>query len=155
MTLAPGKKNDGFTGKWNRDLKTDLERLRTQYATTCLVSLMEYFEYEQVGVPTFFEEAEAAGIDVLWYPLEDMAPPFSEAQTRKVVNEIVKRASAGENVVIHCKGGIGRTGTIASCVLVHLGFSAADAIREVQKTRKSTITRKSQQKFVKNFTPGP
>ena len=41
MTFAPGKKHHGMTGHWDRDLDTDLARLRAEYKTDLLVSLLE------------------------------------------------------------------------------------------------------------------
>jgi FAD/FMN-containing dehydrogenase len=40
MTFAPGKKAHGIDGHWDRDLMADLGRLRQEYATDVLVSLI-------------------------------------------------------------------------------------------------------------------
>jgi hypothetical protein len=47
MTFAPGKKQkQSMSGcQWDRDLDVDLERLKTEYNTYSLVSLMRPNEY--------------------------------------------------------------------------------------------------------------
>jgi len=37
----------------------------------------------------------------------------------------------GERVLIHCGAGIGRTGMLATCVLMHLGVSRCEATQAV------------------------
>jgi ADP-ribosyl-[dinitrogen reductase] hydrolase len=58
----------------------------------------------------------------------------------------------GKNVVVHCRGGLGRTGTVAACVLVALGrHTAEDAIETVRKARRGTIQTNEQEGFVRRF----
>ena len=144
MTFVPGKRWDGFTGRWRRSLEKDLRRLREEYDTDHLVSLMEAFEYEMVGAEQLFERAQHYGINVVWHPIVDMTTPQDLPSYYELIEEIVDAASQGENVVIHCKGGIGRTGMTASCCLVYLGYDPYDAVMTVRKTREGTITRRSQ-----------
>lgn len=35
----------------------------------------------------------------------------------------------GKNVVVHCKGGLGRAGTFGASCLIYSGFKPADAIK--------------------------
>ena len=58
----------------------------------------------------------------------------------------------GKNVVVYCRGGLGRTGTVAGCVLVALRrHTAEDAIKTVRKARKGTIQAHEQEEFVRRF----
>jgi hypothetical protein len=55
-------------------------------------------------------------------------PKREEKQVREAVKCVVKGLEAGEGIIVHCLGGIGRTGTVIGCVLRELGFSADEAI---------------------------
>ncbi|GGA24857.1 hypothetical protein CYANOKiyG1_40520 [Okeania sp. KiyG1] len=63
----------------------------------------------------------------------------------------MKVVKEGQIVVIHCKAGLGRTGTVAACCLVALGYSAVEAIAKVRQTRQYTIKTKQQENFVFRF----
>ncbi len=154
MTFAPGMKALGMRGRWERDLKSDLRVLREGYGTHVLVSVMEEHEYGGYGIPELFEHDLVEGIEVLRFAIEDMnIPKEAEAeQYGALILEIVSRLKEGENVVVHCRGGLGRTGTVAACVLVALGVHSADeAIDAVRAARKGTIQTKDQEDFVRRF----
>ena len=56
LTFAPGKKTDETDGRWERDLETDLQRLRDEYGVEALVSLMEHNEYSDLQDPRVLPE---------------------------------------------------------------------------------------------------
>ncbi len=135
-------------------MKADLRVLREGYGTHVLVSVMEEHEYGGYGIPELFEHNLIEGIEVLRFAIEDMnIPKEAEAeQYGALILEIVSRLKEGENVVVHCRGGLGRTGTVAACVLVALGVHSADeAIDAVRATRKGTVQTKDQEDFVRRF----
>ncbi len=138
ITFAPGMKTQGQHGQWDRDLTSDLRILREKYGADVLVSVMEEHEYQGYKIPELFEQDLIEGIEVLRFAIEDMNIP-KEAQAEEyeaLVQDIVDRMRQGKNVVVHCRGGLGRTGTVAACVLVAPGRHSADeAIDAVRKAR--------------------
>lgn len=57
------------------------------------------------------------------------------AAARKLVERILRALERGNNVVVHCWGGLGRAGTIAASCLVARGCLPAKAIALVRSTR--------------------
>ena len=58
---------------------------------------------------------------------------------------------SGFGVALHCKGGLGRSGTIAALLLRDFGFSSRQAIQMVRKTRPGTIETEEQEQFLLSF----
>jgi len=70
---------------------------------------------------------------------------------RDLVAWIRERLRGGDNVVVHCRGGLGRTGTIAACVLVARGVEPDEAMRLVRASRPGAIESEAQERFVRTF----
>ena len=154
MTFAPGMKALGQRGRWDRDLEADLRVLRNDYGTDTLVSVMEEHEYHGYGIPELFERDLIGDIEVLRFAIEDMnIPKEAEAEEYEaLIRDVVDRMRQGKNVVVHCRGGLGRTGTVAACVLVALGrHTVEEAIKAVRKARRGTVQTSAQEEFVRRF----
>jgi ADP-ribosyl-[dinitrogen reductase] hydrolase len=61
------------------------------------------------------------------------------------------RLAAGERVVVHCKGGLGRTGTITARLLVESGVAADSAISLVRTARPGAIENDAQESYVRRL----
>ena len=124
MTLCPGKKGPSLYGPpWDRSLDTDREAVRN-WRPNVVVSLMESQEFESLGVPDFGAEVEQIGLQWLHLPMPDTEAPdttFDDLWLRwgPHVRDIVRR---GGRVLLHCRGGLGRTGTLAAQLLVEFGL---------------------------------
>ncbi|MDP9357997.1 MAG: dual specificity protein phosphatase family protein [Chloroflexota bacterium] len=71
-------------------------------------------------------------------PVKDFSAP-SPAQLEQGIVAIVGAVAAGQRVAVHCGGGLGRTGTLLACYLVHQGWSAEAAIARVRERRPGSI----------------
>ncbi len=144
LTFAPGKKQpDGETANWDRDLGEDLDRLVDHFRATLLVSLIEDAEMKELAIPDLVHEARSRGLEVLRFPFEDGSVPAMDLLL-EVVRRILEVARAGGTAVIHCKGGLGRTGLVAAACLVARGRSVADAVRITRDARKDAIEPKQE-----------
>jgi protein-tyrosine phosphatase len=154
MTFAPGMWAGSVRGRWERDLVVDMRTLEKEHETNVLVSLMEDHEYRGYQIPKLLEQDTIGNIEILRFAIEDMGVP-REAESERFqtfVQDIIWRLEQDQNVVVHCRGGLGRTGTLAACVLVALGRHTADeAIAAVREARKGTVQTREQEDFVRLF----
>jgi atypical dual specificity phosphatase len=63
--------------------------------------------------------------------------PFEILQTVESMKQVLIR---GESVVIHCAAGIGRTGMVATALLVRMGFSQSVARRTIEQAGSTPET---------------
>ena len=151
MTFAPGKKAPGIGGSWDRDLVADLDRLRDVYRTSMLVSLVEDDELRHLGITALADGCAALGMQLVRFPIVDGDVPRSLADFDALVERIVATAREGGNVVVHCRGGLGRTGLVAAACLVACGHAPAEAVRLVRRSRPGTVETGEQERFVEEY----
>ena len=145
MTGAPGLEGS--------DPALALAAIAALPATT-LVSLLPDADLPVYRLRRLPELAQAAGLVLVQHGIEDYAAPESLEATIALVDAILARVERGETVVVHCGGGFGRTGTVAACCLVRLGWGAVDAVAAVRATRPGTIETAAQEAFVARFAEG-
>jgi ADP-ribosyl-[dinitrogen reductase] hydrolase len=70
-------------------------------------------------------------------PIRDVSVPDAAFERSWPADAARLRAliDAGANVLIHCKGGLGRTGMVAARLLVERGADPAAAMRDVRAVR--------------------
>ena len=151
MTFAPGKKAPGIGGSWDRDLDTDLTRLRDVYRAGALVSLVEDAELRQLGIAPLPGRCAALGIELVRFPFIDGGVPRSIADFEALVERVVSMARDGRNVVVHCRGGLGRTGLVAAACLVACGHAPAVALRLVRRSRRGAVETRGQERLLEEY----
>ena len=76
------------------------------------------------------------------FPIKDYGIP-SASEIPGLINilgEILRLLTAEQVVLIHCAGGIGRTGMVAALLLVYLGHTVEEAIRTTKNAGSSAET---------------
>lgn len=153
LTFAPGKKQPhGQSGHWDRDLDKDLGRLREEFGADTLVSLIEEHEFERLRITALRERAAAAGIESLWFPIRDRSVPASADEFAALVDTIMSRLREGLTVVIHCMGGLGRSGLVAAaCLVAATEVTPEEAVRAVRAARRGAVETPEQEEFVGRY----
>jgi ADP-ribosyl-[dinitrogen reductase] hydrolase len=141
ITFCPGKCGPSVAGhRWERDLAADLDVV-SKWRPDAVVTLVERHELEMLGVPRLGEQIVARGIEWHHLPIVDVRPPDErfEAAWRSSGPVLNRRLREGGRVLVHCRGGLGRAGTIAARLLVELGVGADEAVRRVRAARPGAI----------------
>lgn len=156
LTFAPGKRSFSRYSpvQWRRDLSADVARLRNTHECNVLVSLIRDDELDRYQIASLYDELASAGIEVIRFPIRDADVPESDVET--LVARILKNAAGGRCVVIHCIGGLGRTGVIAGCVLIRCGFHPSEALSLLGKLRGPRCPEtEAQRRYVRAFGVWP
>ena len=150
MTFCPGKYQPGaVTGAWNRDLDADLKAIVEAGATT-VITLLEPHELESLRVAELPAKANDLGLTQYSLPVRDGGVPSKKIESlwKSIGREIRDSIRNGELLVIHCKGGLGRTGLLAASLCVEFGVEPKLAIEHARMTRPGVIETAEQERYV-------
>ncbi len=130
-------------------LERDLGAIR-HWGAFALLTLLEPAEFELLGVPRLGDAAKDAGLIWHHFPIADFCAPgvkFERAwQAHRAT--LLERLVNGERVAIHCRAGLGRSGTVAARILVELGLTPEHAIRRVRTARPGALESPEQVDYV-------
>lgn len=122
---------------------------------TAVVSHLEKSEELKLGLSREQALLQTAGIEFVTYPIKDMHLPDKAAYTL-FIDSLYRRLEKGDNLAVHCRAGIGRTGMTSSCLLIRAGFESRDAIEAVASARGVSIPDTQEQiDFICDFSSIP
>ena len=154
ITFCPGKHdNMAGTGVWARDLATDLDAVAA-WGARLVLTLMEATELRALKVPALGSAVQQRGLAWRHLPIADFSVPDArfEAQWQRHGPEIRRLLRSGVDVLLHCKGGLGRAGMMAARLLVELGMTPDEAIHVVRSARPGAIETPGQLALVRRTT---
>jgi len=73
------------------------------------------------------------GVDYLRKPIPDHGIPSQPGRMAEILDRLRDALRSGRVIYLHCRAGIGRTGTVAGCLLVERGLSGDAAVEELNR----------------------
>ncbi|MCC7200546.1 MAG: ADP-ribosylglycohydrolase family protein [Gammaproteobacteria bacterium] len=155
ITLCPGKRADSLAGaRWERGLAADMQVIR-EWGASAVVTLIEPQEFRELHVADL--PAAVAALQMEWHhlPIRDVDVPDQRFETRWVYagQRLRERLLAGDRVLVHCRGGLGRAGMVAARLLVELGMSPIAALAAVRSVRPGAVETRAQEQWVMHARP--
>jgi atypical dual specificity phosphatase len=83
-------------------------------------------------------------------PMADMSAPTIPAALR-MCELVASLLASGRSVAMHCKAGLGRTGTMLAAQLIHEGASAPHALETVRRVEPRWVQSETQLSFLREF----
>ncbi len=145
LTILPGRQD------YKRSLAEDVQALRAQ-GVTHVVPLITHDEFHAYGVDDLLDAYRQIGFSLRHQPIFDQRV-CSPAEMHELVSWLAEHLEQGAAIVLHCVGGLGRSGLVTACYLKSTkGLDAEAAIAEVRRTRSSrAVESVVQEEFVRNF----
>jgi atypical dual specificity phosphatase len=94
--------------------------------------------------------ASEFGIEVYHFPIQDMQAPELDA-VEKLTALIDRKIKSGNCLAVHCKAGLGRTGTVIASYFVKSGMTPLEATRKIRCVDPRMIQSEQQENFITEF----
>lgn len=148
ITLCPGRTVPAATDG-PRDLEADLDVI-VGHGYGHAAVLLEDHELADFA-PDLLAGYARRNIEVLRFPIVDVHIPEDTVAFAEFVEQVCEFLRSGENVLVHCRGGVGRAGLVGACVCVGTGMDATAAVNRVREIRPGAIETWEQEQYVEHF----
>ena len=137
-------------GDWLRDEIANWKRAGVH----AILSLITAEEERDLDLRNEASDARQLGLEFSSFPIPDRQVPRSEAKLGEAPEKMNHMLSAGRNVLVHCRQGIGRTGLVAACLLVKSGMSPGAAVDVVSAARGVAVPETAEQRdWIERYAP--
>jgi atypical dual specificity phosphatase len=130
-------------GRWGRSDRVCSATRTPTFALSC-------WRRRWFRSPRTFRRWLRLRINGVHFPIRDMGIPDVDAAW-SMCWRICGWIDAAQPTVLHCRAGLGRTGTMLACVMVARGFEAGAAVRKVRTVNPRYIQTQDQFDFVERF----
>ena len=111
-----------------------------------VVSLLTPDEVESLELQNEAAYSGDAGMQFRSFPIVDRWVPASKRDALRFIEDLDVDLTAGKNISIHCRQGIGRAGLIAASLLVARGLQPADAFARISLARGASVPETAEQR---------
>ena len=111
-----------------------------------VVALLTEEEAEELGLTREAAFVRNHGLQFCNYPIPDLGVPDSRESARQFLERLHRDLLAGKKIAVHCRGSIGRSGLVASSILILSGIDPTVAFREVSAARGLSAPETAEQK---------
>ncbi|WP_026793125.1 protein-tyrosine phosphatase family protein [Pleomorphomonas oryzae] len=143
LTACPGRKSS-----YSASLDSIVE-----WAPTAVLSLIEEREFP-FGPAQFGADLSSKGIAWLRFPIRNYCTPEGNEDWPAIAGKVRDILDNKGRVLIHCWGGLGRSGMVAARLLTERGEAAVSAIHRVRQARPGAIETKAQEHWVRDAELG-
>lgn len=140
VSKIPGRKGN---------LEDDIKVLK-EHEVKCVLCLVEWREMAQLKIIDYPRIIEENGIIFYHLPIRDTSVPCRD-EANIVITLVLRHMIAGNNILVHCREGYGRAGTIAACILTHFGIGNKEAVEIVRENRIGAIQSSQQEAFIREY----
>lgn len=139
LSPLPGKTN----------LLEDIQKIK-EAGIKDVVTLVDQKELDDNNLKDFFTQMKNSDINVYHSPITDFGLPREE-QMDSILRHVQTQLDSGKNVLIHCMGGYGRSGTVMGCYARRY-LNVEDPLEYVRNVRgESAIETEEQEAFVLEY----
>lgn len=130
------------------DYAASLDRI-SDWRPTGVLSLIEEQEFP-FDPAQFGADLSRKGIAWLRFPIRNYCTPEGNEDWPAIAGKVRDILDNKGRVLIHCWGGLGRSGMVAARLLTERGEAAVSAINRIRQARPGAIETKAQEQWVRD-----
>jgi protein-tyrosine phosphatase len=136
----------GVDGRYDQDLAHIKD-----WKPAMVVSMTEPAELEGAGVTTLATDLQHSGTRWFPFPVPDFSigDPLQEGDWEVIRNTALAALQGGGRVLIHCRGGCGRSGMAALRLMIAAGEKQKDALARLRAVRPCAVETREQQRWAR------
>ena len=132
------------------NVSADIEKI-FNWKPAIIVSLTEKKEMEHLGARDFISLIEKEKIQWLHFPIKDFGivdqqQKFLWEPTSKNIHQKINN---GDRILVHCRGGCGRSGMIVLRIMIEFGEDPEEALERLRKIRPCAVETEAQENWAK------
>jgi protein-tyrosine phosphatase len=137
-------------GDWLGEEIADWKRA----GVNAVLSLLTSEEERDLQLRDEAGEIRRQGLEFNSFPIPDRRVPVSQGKLGDALDTLNRQLSAGRNVLVHCRQGVGRSGLVAACLLIKNGMTPGAAIEAVSSARGVEIPETAEQReWIERYAP--
>ena len=109
------------------------EAARARLQRLLAAGVTSFVDLTQAGEVPSYAALLPVGTDYLRMPITDHGLPATSAAMTEILAYLAQSLRAGRIVYLHCRAGIGRTATVAGCLLAEQGGSGVEALAQLNR----------------------
>ena len=128
----------------------DIEKI-FNWKPAAIVSLTEKKEIEDMGASDLVSFIEKEKIPWLHFPIKDfgIVERQQEILWEPISKNIYQKIKDGDRILLHCRGGCGRTGMIVLRIMIDFGEDPDEALERLRKIRPCAVETEDQENWAK------
>ena len=123
------------------------------FAPALVISMTEERERAELGAADLPDRLAARGIGWAPFPVPDFGTPAAGAGWDAVSTRAKAVLDAGGRVLVHCRGGLGRSGMAVLRLLVERGEDPAAALARLRAVRPGAVETEAQRIWASRTQP--
>ena len=132
------------------NFSADIEKI-FNWNPAIIVSLTEKKEMEDLGARDFTSLIEKEKIPWLHFPIKDFGIVDQQQNFlwEPISKNIHQKINNGDRILVHCRGGCGRSGMIVLRIMIEFGEDPEEALKRLRKIRPCAVETEAQEHWAK------
>lgn len=159
MTICPGKKGPSVRYghyAWDRNMYRDMRTI-AEWGADAVITLLEDYEFAELGLDRMSFNKSVVNNNMEWRHIRIIDGGIPDERFDEIWYDVKRHTidpilASGGKVLVHCRGGLGRTGTVvAQYIMEQTSHSPEEVVRAIRQVRPGAVENSLQEEYLRGF----